>query len=288
MSCFIEVTNAEKVLEYPSVSKSMPVNVAGLTKKGYYETENSTSIAVEIVSQKEVYEALFPTCTWTEETVDTSKSFEGFTNPRILTQLRDLARRPDHYPAVHSRPEAPYEFLMSLLLLYPWDRDDLITVAERDNLYRCTLDLVKMLKAWDEPTRNQQKKFKKYSTRLGEPLMLNLVNIAFHHTGFSPRQRSAIVLAGRPTQIAGYHDLWAECRFNAVTWIRRCDRDLINYYAELLGESDESGIMRRFSLWKDSFLHERRDRLSLRTVAEVELLMIDGLLIQAVELQRTR
>jgi hypothetical protein len=55
-SCFVEVNNAKKALDHSVVTKGL--------KQGYINGGTLKSTTIRIVSEKEVYEAFFPTCTW--------------------------------------------------------------------------------------------------------------------------------------------------------------------------------------------------------------------------------
>ncbi|KAL5317471.1 hypothetical protein ACEPPN_014566 [Leptodophora sp. 'Broadleaf-Isolate-01'] len=203
-------------------------------------------VEVELSCQEQLMRDLFPKAknvTWSgsrpiikpRDLNDKYNSgFQGFISKEELVMLVKHVEAPQRSPFSKDCPQRPFECLISTLLKYPWYMVDYITIEDRNQLHRVTLQLIDLL---------QERISSEHENINLTPMLLKRVwRAALKCPGFSPSMKDDICwkcgideqLAsemGVPAYPAFWKDLWT------IGPKPGAPSDIVLYYAALIRET---------------------------------------------------
>ncbi|KAL2069036.1 hypothetical protein VTL71DRAFT_15374 [Oculimacula yallundae] len=203
-------------------------------------------VEVELSSQEQLMHDLFPKAknvTWhgsrpviapRDFNDKYNSGFQGFISKEELVMLVKHVEAPQRSPFSKECPQRPFECLISTLLKYPWYMVDVITIDDRNQLFKVTLHLIELLQ---ERIASEHE-----NINLTTVLLKRVWRAALKCPGFSPAMKDDIVWkcsidpqvaseAGVPDYAAYWSGLWTIGPKPGVP------TDLVLYYAAIIRET---------------------------------------------------
>ncbi|KAH7336225.1 hypothetical protein BKA65DRAFT_403028 [Rhexocercosporidium sp. MPI-PUGE-AT-0058] len=203
-------------------------------------------VEVELSCQEQLMHDLFPKAknvTWSgsrpiikpRDLNDKYNSgFQGFISKEELVMLVKHVEAPQRSPFSKDCPQRPFECLISTLLKYPWYMVDYITIEDRNQLHRVTLQLIDLLQ--DRINSEHE------NINLTPMLLKRVWRAALKCPGFSPAMKDDICWkCGIDDQIASEMGVPAYPAFWKDLWTigpkPGAPSDIVLYYAALIRET---------------------------------------------------
>lgn len=160
-------------------------------------------VGLQLAPAQEMMKAIFPRAKCVEWTLNgvkilpavtegyRSSGFTGFLHPEELLSLTRFSQEPHRSKYTISNPQRAFESMISILVKYPWERTDVITINERDSIYTALFHMIEALVTRHIPLQREMS--------LGPFLLEELVLLGHTCPGFTDRQRARIADVAYPT-----------------------------------------------------------------------------------------
>ncbi|PQE21292.1 hypothetical protein CJF32_00006429 [Rutstroemia sp. NJR-2017a WRK4] len=203
-------------------------------------------VEVELSSQEQLMKELFPKAKnvkWVGARPEIiprdpddkyNSGFQGFVSREEMVMLVKHVESPQRSPFSKECPQRPFECLVSTLLKFPWYRVEYITCADRQMLYKATVQLLELLV---ERVENSEDPI-----NLNGQLLKRVWRTALRCEGFSPTMKDNIVYRmnidpqlalelGVPPKADLWSYVWCIGPRKDVSY------DLVEYYIKLIQDA---------------------------------------------------
>ncbi|KAL8950327.1 MAG: hypothetical protein Q9222_003632 [Ikaeria aurantiellina] len=240
-------------------------------------------VDVQMSSQDELLRELFPrakNCTWvngrpviTQSHEPYNTGFKSFLAREELLQLKTWVQKPHRSNYTQKSMQRPFECMISTLSKFPWSAVDYYTLANRNEMFDATADLIELLA--DQLSRGNEA----WAPHLSESLLTELLYAGLNAPGFSEQQRWELCLKAGPVgtkvRMSPLAQYWP---FEVVGRKAKMDEDVVNFYAQCLKRHPHTNpTATPFGTWTAP----SNQALGLTTVGEIgkhEMKMITDML----------